>query len=84
MLKSVGCPVLPSWTEVRDLQEKITPQIQSLPAPYKGVYFPFLKAVEVTTVRLFENKLELQQTGSDLTMKLKYGFDGSGSHAIYN
>lgn len=84
LLKSVGCPIFPSWSKIRGLQSTITPEIQNLPAPHKGVYFPFLKAVEMTTVRLFETGLEVQQAGCDLKMKLKYGFDGSGSHAIYN
>ena len=84
LLSSVGCPIFPPWSRVRELQQSITPEVQNLPAPYKGVYFPFLKAVEKTTVRLLETGLEIQQAGSDLKMKLKYGFDGSGSHAIYN
>lgn len=86
LLKSIGCPIFPSWQKVRNLQASITPEIQNLPPPYQGIYFPFLKALEITTVRLFETGLEVQQIGggADLKMKLKYGFDGSGSHAIYN
>ena len=83
ILKNVGCPIFPSWQKVRDLQTAITPEIQALPPPYQGVYFPFLKALQITTARLLESGLK-DKSRSDLKMELKYGFDGSGSHAIYN
>ena len=38
----------------------------------------------MTTVWLFETGFKVQQVCFDLKIKLKYGFDGSGSHAIYN
>ena len=84
MLKSVGCLIFPSWQKVHNLQSSITPEILTLPAPYQGVYFPFLKALELTTVQLFEAELEVETLGANLKLKMKYGFDGSGSHAIYN
>ena len=49
---------------------------------YPRIYFPFLKALKVTTMRHFKIGFELEC--QLFNMKLKYGFDGSGSHDIYN
>ena len=83
LLKEAGFPIFPSWGKVRALQSEITPEVKTLLAPYQGVYFPFLKAVQQTTVRIMEyGNFEVESPL--LQMKIKYGFDGSGSHAIYN
>ena len=53
---------------------KITLDVLTLSVPYQDVYFPFLKAMKHTTVRLFESgKLEVESP-SFLKMKLKYEF----------
>ena len=81
LLAAVGFPIFPPWSRLRELQGSITPPVLTLPEPNHGVYFPMLKAVETTIVRVFEDgDLELQS--SQLKLKMKYGFDGSGSHAI--
>ena len=53
LLKVTGFPIFPAWQKVCDLQSQITLDVAMLPAPYQDVYFPFLKALEHTTIRLF-------------------------------
>ena len=80
LLSVNGFDIFPSWHSINEYQKNITPPIHHFKAPLEGVRFDFLQAFEMTTKRLVEitnfnsNKLE---------MKMKYGFDGSGSHAIY-
>ena len=82
LLSAVGFPIFPSWDKLRKMQESITPPILSLPEPHQGVYFPFVSAVETTMVRIFGND-KFEVASQELKLKMKYGFDGSGSHAIY-
>ena len=85
LLKSVHCPVFPSWSKLRKLQDDITPPVLELEAPQKGVYFPFYTAVQTTMIRVFGDKdIELGGGASEMSLRIKYGFDGSGSHSIYN
>ena len=83
LLAAVGHPIFPAWRNLRNLQEEITPPIQYLSSPNHGVYFPFLKSLEMTMVRILDDSnLEINQLYQH-QLKLKYGFDGSGSHGIY-
>ena len=81
ILSNANFPILPPWSKLRKLQSEITPPV----IPYEdkqGLYFPFLRAVQTTVLRIFSDQ-ELHITHNELTLKLKYGFDGSGSHSIY-
>ena len=49
--------------------------------PFEGVCFDFIPAFEMTTKRLLE---AVEMKADKLVVKTKYGFDGSGSHAIYH
>ena len=86
MLKYSGFPILPPWIWVRERQKIITPEVKTLPGGFVGVYFPFKGAMEITTNRILSNKNIFREVtnGDTLKLHIKYGFDGSGSHAIYN
>ena len=55
----------------------------NLNIPFVGVYFPLFKAVEITAKRIFQD-IDESKLSSNNNMKIKFGFDGSGSHAIYH
>lgn len=83
LLAAVGHPIFPAWRKLRTLQQEITPLIKYLSSPNHGVYFPFLQSLEMTMVRILNGtSLEIHQLNQH-KLKLKYGFDGSGSHGIY-
>ena len=84
LLKSVNCPIFPSWSKLRKFQDSITPPVLELEAPQTGVYFPFYTAVRTTMVRIFGDKDIEFSRASEMSLRIKYGFDGSGSHSMYN
>ena len=85
LLDSDGHYVLPPWKHIRKQQMDITPDFQELPAPHNGVYFPLLSAVTITFQRLLTHvTIESGALPKLFKMKIKFGFDGSGNHSIYN
>ena len=86
ILQSAGFNILPPWCRLKEEQTAITPSTLDLPQPHVGVYIPFYNAIKVTAKQIFENLSTnnvVIKTNS-LHMNIKYGFDGSGSHAIFN
>ena len=83
LLTNAGFGILPAWRHLRVKQDEITPTSNPLPEPYAGVYYSLKESVRVTIKRLLP--LTLQHTLSqNLVLNIKFGFDGSGSHSIYN
>ena len=65
-------------------QNEVTPYINNVPVPFIGVYFPLFQAVEITALRIFEDLVLDNNPAGVIDMKIKFGFDGSGSHSIFN
>ena len=55
---------------------------ESLPAPHIGVHFNFLKSMQLTAGKIMED-IAVKQNPTGVVMNIKYGFDGSGNHTIY-
>ena len=84
MLSSAGFKIFPPWSLLREEQTCVTPPVHHLPEPFSGVYFMLAKSVSVT-VSLILQLLPNSSTVMDpLKLSIKFGFDGSGSHAIYH
>ena len=83
MLRANNCNAYAAWHVIREEQKKITPQIKTLPDPHIGVYFTMKDAVHMTVHRILQQE-SISFEGHDLKLEIKFGFDGSGSHAIYN
>ena len=85
MLRANNCNAFAAWQVIRDEQKKITPPMKPLPAPHIGVYFSMLDAIQMTAQRILIQQDESTTVPEgDLSLEIKFGFDGSGSHAIYN
>ena len=85
LLASAGFNIFPAWGKLREQQKEITPDALNLPSPHTGVYFPLIPAIKTTISRILPNVLDGNvDVPEDLRLKIKFGFDGSGSHAIYN
>ena len=52
-------------------------------SPHTGVYFDFAPAMKVTIQRILNNLVDTD-VSCELKLKIKFGFDWSGSHSIYN
>ena len=81
-LKQQGHDILPPWINLRTSQTAISPKPQPLPDPHEGVYMPYAQSMEITARRIMET-LPPTIVPSSVVMDIKFGFDGSGSHAIY-
>ena len=73
---------MPPWSHVRREQTEISPQPESLPLPDKGIIRPYARSMGITAKRILEG-LECSTIPDKAVMQTKFGFDGSGSHAIY-
>ena len=82
ILKREGHYILPPWINLRRKQSKLTLEIEPLTDPHIGVHFPFTKSMQLTAERIFEGTPSTQLPSSAV-MDIKYGCDGSVSHAIY-
>ena len=82
ILKEQGHNILPPWIDLREKQTKISPEPTPLPQPHTGVHFSFLNLMQLTAGRIMES-IPKRQLPTTAVMNVKYGFDGSGSHAIY-
>ena len=72
----------PSWRSLRDFQYNLMPPIlhdTQLP----GVRFEYLSAIKMTIKRVLDSNVKIP-ISKDLTVLIKDGVDGSGSHAIYH
>ena len=74
--------ILPPWIDIRRMQHTITPQIHYFDANYVGVYFSLTQSMEITAKRILSTLPEFNH--ESLQLYIKFRFDGSGSHAIYN
>ena len=85
LLTANGFNFFPAWGKLRKKQREITPEAQQLPDPRTGVYFHLISAIKTTAAQIIPNLLEANIADTaELKLKIKFGFDGSGSHAIYN
>ena len=82
-LKSSGYDIFHPWRAIREHQYSITPDIKPLKEPYTGVAFSFKDAMEITAKRILSLP-DVQNKSPNLKLNIKFGFDGSGSHSIYN
>ena len=83
VLAASGFNIFPAWRHLREKQESITPPINNLPPPHTGVYFNILEAIKTTTSRILET-VSFDDGINTLHLYCKFGFDGSGGHAIFN
>ena len=67
---------------MRNVQAKISPEPMALPEPRVGVHSSFEKSMQLTANRILEG-IPPSKIPNPAVMNIKYGFDGSGSHAIY-
>ena len=82
LLKAAGFDVLPSYKKLDHFKKTRVPEIHFLPAPYIGVCVNLEEAVTMSMKRLEDSGQVKILNNSQLS--LKYGFDGSGSHNIFN
>ena len=73
--------ILPTWKSLRKFQLSIMPQI-STDTSITGVKFDYIQAIKTTVTRILETHAN-SSTASNVTVVMKDGVDGSGSHAIY-
>ena len=59
-----------------------TPTSIPLPRPFAGVHYSLKDSIRSTIERLLPLTVS-DSLSRDLTLNIKFGFDGSGSHAIY-
>ena len=78
-----GFNILPPWCRLRGTIHSYTNNVEPSFATY-WVYFPLFDAVKITTNRIFQDLASIDIHSTSLQMNMKFGFDGSGSHAIYN
>ena len=82
-LRTSGFDVLPSWKTVRSFEKSITPDIQQLPDGL-GLQFNYKDVIQLSLKIIFEAIDQNQLPDEDLTLEIKDGLDGSGSHSIFN
>ena len=83
ILKLAGNDILPPWLNIRKIQSEISAEPERLPEPHVGVYFSFVKSMQLTAERIIQDIPRSEVPDSGVVMDIKYGFDGSGSRGIY-
>ena len=84
ILGSGGFKIFPPWVKIRAKQADITPSVKQLPEQnFTGVYFQMCDAIKITVNRILQLP-DVELHGNSLHIQIKFGFDGSGSHSIYN
>ncbi|XP_065647675.1 uncharacterized protein LOC136077082 [Hydra vulgaris] len=86
MLRANSIDVYPSWKKVQDFKNSITPlKTVPLPEPYIGVYSNFTESVKITVAQILmlENVHKTNEL-TNLVLEIKFGYDGSGGHKMYN
>ena len=81
-LKKQGYDILPPWIQLRGTQTSISPKPYSLPHPHEGVQMNYAESMKITAERIMKT-IPPSILPSSVVMNIKFGFDGSGSHAIY-
>ena len=84
MLSSAGIKIIPIWSHLCEEQACITPPVHHLPEPSSGVYFTLAESVSVTMSRILQLLPNSSTVMDPQKLSIKFGFDGSGSHAIYH
>ena len=84
MLLANSIDVMPSWMDVQSLRDEITPPSNQIEDPFVGVMFNLTDAAHMTVKRILQIESVTFPTSEDFVLNIKYGFDGSGSHAIFN
>ena len=80
----IGNPIVPRYELVSGFNTSITPTCQPLQEPYKGIRYPLIPAITTTCLRqLSVLDVDLSQL-KNAEVVFKTGFDGSGSHNIFN
>ena len=82
ILKQQEYDILPPWIHLRETQREISPKPKPLPEPHKGVQLSYSESMMITARRIMED-LPVSLLPSYAVLNIKFGFDGSGSHAIY-
>ena len=77
-----GHDIFPPWIHIRKRQMEISPKPQLLPEPHEGVQMTYSESMKITAQRIMED-IEPSLIPKSAVMNNKFGFDGSGSHAIY-
>ena len=83
-IKANSCNIFPAWYQIQKAQDTITPPVHTLPQPFTGVYCLLKDAVQMTMDRISAvDTIDLPASNSNLHLKIKFGFDGSGGHSMY-
>ena len=82
-LNTSGIELLPSWKTLRHFGKSITPEIKPL-SNGLGVEFDYKNAIEISIKRILSTLDEKIIPERDMTLEIKDGMDGSGSHSIFN
>ena len=80
--RASGYDILPSWKTLRSFETSITPATNPLDGGL-GVEFSYQAALTKTTERILDS-MEIPPSTENLTLNVKDGLDGSGSHSIFN
>ena len=83
ILQADGFSIFPAWNHIRKEQLSITPNIHFLEGDYSGVYFKMKDAIKHTVRRILQ-LTNVNLPGHEINLQVKFGFDGSGNHSIYN
>ena len=87
ILKREGFDILPGYADVSQFNKKVTPVAKALQQPHTGIEFPLYPAVKMSferTLLLIPDKLDSIVSSGLIKYSIKAGFDGSGSHSIFN
>ena len=58
LLAANGFNCFQAWGKLREKQREITREVQQLPDPHTGVYFPLISAIKTTAAQIIPNLLE--------------------------
>ena len=85
ILGYTGNKIFPRWNKIRAYQRSISPEVHNLPEPNKGIYFNLSECCQITASRIISNLgQDIIMEDAPLKIEIKFGFDGSGGHAIFN
>ena len=84
MLSSAGFKIFPPWIRLREEIARITPPVLTLPEPFTGVYYALAASVEKTVSHILKLVPDSITAMDHLKLSIKFGFEGSGSHSIYD
>ena len=83
LLDNDGFGILPPWNTIREKQKDITPDTHSLTEPFVGIHYLLCDAMKLSVQRLLP-LLDQEKLTENLVLNIKFGFDGSGGHSIFN